>query len=256
MLKMIFIVLFMISFVAGSYAAESVIKNETELSLIQSGGNSSVETYNAKTEFSLKKVKRAYSFGGHYTLGSSDKVLDDGKKEKSESARNWDAHTRYEQDISKRFSGFLGLQFEGDEFSGYKQRENMDLGAKYSLTKNDKVNSFLELGARYTIERKVNRDKDGDDVFRYTKGRLYYEFARISSEALSYKLWAEYIPNFTESKDYMISFEPSLVYFLSSTFSLKTAYKGVYYNQPSIDKFDNRNEYLDYTFTTSLLANF
>lgn len=237
-------------------ATESVITNESELSLIQSGGNSSVETYNAKTEFSLKKEKRSYSFGGHYTLGSSEKILDDGEKEKIESARNWDAHTRYEQELSKNFGGFLGLQYEGDEFSGYKQRENIDLGAKYTLTKSDRVKSFLELGARYTVERKVTRDEDNEDVFRYTKGRLYYEFSRKSSDSLSYKFWTEYIPNFTENEDYMVSFEPSINYVLSSTFSLKTAYKGVYDNQPSLDKFNNRNEYLDYTFTTSLLAKF
>jgi putative salt-induced outer membrane protein len=251
-----FKILFAFLIINNALATDSVVKNESELSLIQTGGNSSVETYNLKTESNLKKEKKSYSFGGHYTLGSSEQTDTNGDKEKIESARNWDFHTRYEQDMSEKFSGFFGLQYEGDEFSGYKQRENIDLGAKYIITKTDKVNSFTELGARYTIERKVLRDDDNEDVFNYTKARLYYEFARKSSESFSYKFWAEYIPNFTESKDYLISFEPSINYVLSNTFSLKTAYKGVYDNEPALDAAKNRNEYLDYTFTTSIIAKF
>lgn len=235
---------------------ESEFKNESEVSLIQTGGNSSVETYNAKTHFSLKKKKRSYSFGGHYTYGSTEQVNTNGEKENIISARNWDAHTRYEQELNKDLSGFTGLQFEGDEFSGYNQRENIDIGAKHIFLKTDKALFFAELGARYTVERKTTRDKDNEDVFNYSKGRLFLEYSKKTSETFSYKFWAEYLPNFTENDDYLINFEPSIAYILSSTFSLKTAYKGIYDNAPSIDDAGERKEYLDFTFTTSIIAKF
>lgn len=248
-------ILFCIS--TALFAQESNWTNESELSLIQTGGNSSLETYNTQTEFKLATEKRAYSFGGHYTLGSSEQIdAVTGDKETIESARNWDGHIRYEQTLSQKMSAFLAVEYEGNEFAGYKQRRNTDLGAKYQIVKTDKVNSFFELGLRHTFEQQLARNTDDEDAFNYSKGRIFYEFSRKSTETLSYKFWTEYLPNFTESEDYLIIFEPSLAFVLSDTFSLKTAYKGFYDNQPSINSAGDRNKYLDYAFTTSLLANF
>jgi len=247
------IVLFLVFININTYGQ---ITNETEISLLQSGGNSVVETYNSKTEFTLKKEKRVYSFGGHYTLSSSEKIDDSGEKETVESARNWDAHARYEQELSKHINGFSALQYQGDEFSGYKQRQNIDFGGKYIFKKTDQINSFIELGLRYTVEKTTKRDEDDEDEFNYSKGRLYYEFSNKVSNALFYKFWVEYIPNFSESEDYLLSAEPSLSFVLSETFSLKTGYKGIYDNQPALNDAGEKNKYLDYIFTTSLIAKF
>lgn len=234
-------------------AAETKFNNESELSLIQTGGNSTVETYNGKTKSTWTKGKRIYSFGGHYTLGYSE-VTDDttGDDEKKENVRNWDVNGRYEQVLSKSINGFSAVKYEGDEFSGYKQRENLDIGLKYIISNTDTTKSSFELGARYTIEKSITRDEDNEDVFNYTKARMYYEVTYTQSKTVVYKFWTEYLPNFTESDDYLVTYEPSVALALSNTFSLKTSYKAVYDNQPNIEG----NENTDYTFTTSLLAKF
>lgn len=233
--------------------AETKFSNESEVSIIQTGGNSSVETYNAKTLSKWARTKRTYSFGGHYTLGSSEQTDEvTGDKETIESARNWDVMAKYEQILSGKLSGYLAIQYQGDKFSGYNQRENLDLGAKYTIKNTDKTKSFAELGARYTIEKRIQEDEDGEDKFNFTKARLYYEIAHKKSESLSYKFWFEYLPNFTDTEDYIITYEPSVAFVLSSTFSLKTAYKAIYDNVPNVEGFKNT----DYTFTTSLLAKF
>jgi putative salt-induced outer membrane protein len=221
--------------------------NESELSLVQTGGNSSVETYNAKTLNKWEGQKRLYTVNGHYTLGMSEQ-----NDEKVESARNWSGRGKYEQVLTEHINGFASLQYEGDEFAGYKQRENTDLGGKYIITKSDRFNSFAELGFRYTTERRTSRNDDNEDTFNFSKGRAYYEIAVQLHETLSYKLWIEYLPNFTEPEDYMINFEPSISVMLSQMFSLKTAYKAMYDNVPNIEG----NKYTDYTFTTSILAKF
>lgn len=51
--------------------AETKFSNESEISVIQTGGNSTVETYNGKTTSQWVNAKNIYSFGGHYTLGKS-----------------------------------------------------------------------------------------------------------------------------------------------------------------------------------------
>lgn len=228
------------------------LSNESEVSLIQTGGNTNVETYNAKTLTKYEMEKSVFELSGHYTVAFFETTDDDGDTVKAESARNWDMKGKYERVISSRFNGFTALQYEGDEFSGFKQRENFDLGGKYLITKTDKKTTSAELGARYTIEKTLNRDENGDDVFNFSKARIYIEHAQTVSKALSFKLWIEYLPNFTRGEDYLVNYEPSVSFLFNSMFSLKTAYKVVYDNQPNIEG----NERSDTIFTTSLLARF
>ena len=228
------------------------LSNESELSLIQIGGNTNVETYNGKTLTKYEKEKSVFAVSGHYTVAFYKTVDTDGDSVTRESARNWDLLGKYERVLSENINGFVGLQYEGDEFSGFKQRENIDFGGKYLLIKTDKVNASIELGARHTIEKNVERDSDDEDVFNYSKARIYFEHAQVYSEALSWKIWIEYLPNFTESEDYLVNYEPSVSFLLSSSFSLKTAYKVTYDNQPNLEGNDKK----DYKLTTSLLARF
>lgn len=236
------------------FAQDSNWSNESELSIVQTGGNTSLETYNVKSESSLKKDKRIYSAGGHYTLGAGEveDQNDSTKKVKEETARNWDAHFKYEQVLSKKVNGLFAIMYEGDEFSGYKQRENYDLGAKYKINQSDEFSSFVELSLRFTTERTLIRNTDDEDVFNDNKGRFFYEFKKDANTGLSYRLWAEYIKNFTRSDDYLVNFEPSVAFTLSNTFSIKMAYKGMYDNEPATEG----NKYMDWQYTTSLLAKF
>lgn len=243
------VLLFAFSFTAFS---QTKFSNESEISSIQTGGNSKVETYNLKTLSKWNKEKSTYSFGGHYTLSASEQVDDNGDEEKITSARNWDANVKYERELTKAFSFFSAIIYEGDEFSGIDQRENLDIGAKYYFTKTDKTTSFSELGLRYSVEKRTTRDEDNEDKFNFSKGRVYYEVDHKYSETVSYKFWLEYLPNFTDSEDYLVSYEPSIAVVLTNMFSLKVAYKSSYDNVPNIEG----NENTDYTFTTSLIAKF
>lgn len=231
--------------------AMSKFSNESELSLLQTGGNTNLETYNISTKSTKKFEKRVLSLSGHYTFGTSE-VENNGQTQTVESARNWDAKLTYEQVLTKRVNGVVAIQYEGDEFSGFKQRENTDIGGKYKLIETDKMNSFFEAGFRYSVEKTTTRNEDNKDIFYYNKGRFYYEISHKLQSNLQYKFWLEYLPNFSESEDYLINFEPSLSVTLSDTFSLKMAYKGKYDNEPNVDGY----EYMDWTYTTSLIANF
>jgi putative salt-induced outer membrane protein len=84
------------------------------------------------------------------------------------------------------------------------------------------------------------------------KARLYNEFNHKFSETVQYKFWLEYVPNFTQSKDYLVNAEASLTSILTSMFSLKVAYKGMYDNLPAVSGYKN----YDYATTTSLVAKF
>lgn len=136
-----YLLLLLIPFIAQ---AQVKFSNESEVSIVQTGGNSGVETYNGKTLSKWEKEKRVYSFGGHYMLGTTENRIEGtNDTEKVESARNWDVITKYEQTLSESLHGVASVQFEGNEFSGLKQRENYDVGGKYITGR------FDEYGFKY-----------------------------------------------------------------------------------------------------------
>ncbi len=222
-----------------SSSAMAQLTNESELAIIQSGGNAEVQTTNAKTTNVYKWEKYSALFGGHYTYGeTTDNV----------SVRNWDVNGKVEQEIRRNISLVLGEIIEGNRFIGIKARYNSDIGVKYYYSKSDALNFFTELSYRYAIE---DRYAPLENTYDH-KGRFYNEYDRKYSETLQYKLWLEYVPNFTDGKDYLVNGEVSMTSILSTTFSLKVAYKGMYDNRPASPAFKN----YDYLTTTSLVAKF
>jgi putative salt-induced outer membrane protein len=222
-----------------SSAAMAQLTNESELSLIRSGGNAEVQTTNAKTTNLYKWEKYSALFGGHYTYGeNSDNVA----------VRNWDVNGKLEQEVSEKLSIVAGEIIEGNRFVGIKSRYNSDLGMKYYYIKTDVKKFTTELSYRYTIEDRYEPLENTYD----NKARLYNEFDHKYSETLQYKLWLEYVPNFTDGKDYLINGEASVTSILTSMFSLKVAYKGMYDNKPADSGFKN----YDYLTTTSIVAKF
>ena len=214
--------------------------HESELSIVNTGGNSQLETYNAKTVNTLKKERNKFELSGHYTYGKSDDVA---------SARNWSALARYDRFTSDILSVFLAEKIEGNKFQGLESRYNTDLGLSYMFfeTKNSSLQG--EVGYRYTYEKSTDSETGSEN---FQKGRLYLEHWLKLNETVRTRFWVEYLPNFTESEEYIFSFEPSLRVSLNSIFSLSVAYKGVYENEPAAI---GRKKY-DYMYTTSLIARF
>jgi putative salt-induced outer membrane protein YdiY len=228
-----------------SSTAMAKFTNETGLSIITTGGNTETETYNLKTESKKTWDKDAVSFGGHYTLGTAG-------EENVETVRNWDIFTQYTRSITKKLGAFLGAEFEGNEFAGYKQRQNYDAGARYQFIDTDENKFFSELGLRYTIEQTTDTEEQNGLVRNDTKGNLYLEWEQVLNVNVNYKFWVRYLPNFTRGEDYQINFEPSLNVTLSKSFSLSLGYTGRYDNQLN----PGAEERLDWTYTTSLIAKF
>ena len=234
-----FIFLMCILLTSISAQAESVFKNESELAYLSTGGNSEVSTVNAKTTNWFNEASQQTRFGGHYIYGESNTGV---------SARNWDVNGRYEIELAPRFYLLMGEVIEGNRFVGIKTRYNSDLGLKYYFIQNDLKLFFSEAGYRYAIE-----DRDSPEPNTYdNKGRLYTEYSQKTSETVQYRLWLEYVPNFTMGSDYLINGEASVTSILSSTFSLKVAYNGMYDNLPASSSFKS----YDYAFSTSIVAKF
>ncbi|WP_127716355.1 DUF481 domain-containing protein [Halobacteriovorax sp. HLS] len=213
--------------------------SEDEVSLLTTGGNTDVKTYDIQSDNKYILDKNSFRMKGHYTFSESETVTN---------AENWDLTLRFDRALTETIEGFLGQGVESNRFSGFSRRYNSDLGVKYTYLKTTKNETFSELGLRYSIEEDVNDSIADTKDF---KGRVYVETKQKFNDSVSGKLWIEYIPNFSESEKYLANIEPSLAVSMTKVFSLKLAYQWNYNNAPPTG-----NSKTDYKYTTGLLANF
>jgi len=236
------ILLILLSFIAQSLFAFEDFTHESEAAVNGSQGNSPYDAYNFFTRNKFKiDTQHEATIGGHYALSTIN-------DEQFEIARNWDINGKYLVAISKKTYGFIGAAVEGDEFAGYSERNNVDLGAEYKFINTDKYKMIFQYGLRQTVEVPI----DGSGADKDQKARFYSRIDDVINANSDYAFWLEYIPNFSTPKDYMINFEPSYRISLSKIFSLKLSYRGVYDNEPAIAS----RRYFDSFYRTSLLAKF
>jgi putative salt-induced outer membrane protein len=232
MQKFIYLIVFVLPL-----ASWAKFKHESEASLNLTGGNTDLKTYLLRTANSFEYSINKWTAKGAYTYGESNK---------KRSAENWQIEGRYDLSFTDRFGMYAGELIESDRFSGIKRRYNSDLGGKFFFFKSKKGEGFVEAGYRYTVEENTQSE---EDERKDSKGRVYLESHYQFKKWLKGKIWYEYLPNFSRSVDYQMSFGPSLKVALSSIFSLKTSYLWRYDNYPAIDKGKH-----DYTFLLTLMA--
>lgn len=225
--------------VAGSVTeAQAKIKNETEVSIVQVGGNASSESYSLKQKSTLEKNKYLYTLTARYLESKSASTL---------TAKGWEVAIRAERSFTENLSGYLSQGAESDQFAGFYQRDNTDLGAKYKIFTSEEQNLISELGYRYTRTRFTT-----DETSNASFARVYLEYVNKISKGAQFKFWVEYLPNFTDSEAYLANAEPSLSVVLTEVFSLKTSYLIKYHNKtlsPGEKKTDT-------SFTTAIVAVF
>lgn len=230
MKRTVFLLLFSLP-IFGQYS------NESELGIIVTGGNTELEVYNAKTKNTYVKDTNTFTLGGHYMYGTSFNV---------NNSRNWDVNAKYEHALNPKVGVFVGTVYEGDDFAGIDNRINGDLGGSYKFYKSEKGMAYAEAGYRYRREENL-----AGTVLSQSQGRVYLEGKRTPSKDITLKFWTEYLPNFTESEDWQINFEPSFSYNFHSNLALKWGYLGRYDNLPVPG-----NKKFDFTYITSLIAKF
>lgn len=231
--------LFSIIFCLFSLSAYGQFSSEDALSIVQTGGNTNLSTYIATSKNAYTLDKNIFKLNGKYTYGEAANIRN---------AEQWEILLRYDRDLNKKFGVYLSEEALANRFAGIKRRYNTDVGGKYQLYKSEKNTTHAEAGYRYTIEQKEDETVEDD---KDSQGRLFVQTDQQFKKDITARFWVEYIPNFTESENYLINMEPSARVALTSMFSLKVAYLWNFDNQPVPG-----NSKYDYTYTTSLIAKF
>jgi putative salt-induced outer membrane protein len=201
--------------------AQAHWSTDGEAGIVNTTGNSRAQSYSLKDKTGWTLGKDTYSVMGNYLESQSNGV---------QTAKNFLLGIRYERALSDVLSAFLAQDVMGDQFAGILQRYNTDLGLKYFFAKREKdLIVSTEGGYRYTSEHTTTNQTNS-----YQKARLYAEGEKYWSPTVSTKLWAEYVPNFTVSTNWLFNTEASVSAALNSVFSLKTAYLVKYNHAPPV----------------------
>lgn len=158
--------------------------NKTELGLTHANGNSNYQTYNFKTRNFYRYNKQFLIFGGHYTYGEANSLLN---------SQNWDFNLSYYYKLTSNFASVIGGTVEGNRFQELKRRENTDIAGKYYFIKGKIQKLNLQVGYRYTIE---NFYGDTDHLVQH-KGRVLLSWKNKLSKNLATEAVVDYIPNFS-----------------------------------------------------------
>lgn len=212
-------------------------KNESEAGIVIVSGNVSSQSYNFKTANTYLWSGNSLKADARYLNTTNTNI---------EIARYWSLGLRYDRSLSDKLNVFLGELVESNIFSGFLQRYNTDLGAKWNILKNNAWGWSLEAGYRYSLENRLAAS------FNFQFLRAYTEATYAFNPQVGAKLWLEYLPNLTQPADQQLNTEASLTAALTEVFSTKVAYLVKYRSlQPA-----GITQLVDTWFTTSLVAKF
>lgn len=235
-MKAVFIFTVILAMITSSAFAQ--FTNESEVGIASANGNTKTQTYTVNQSNQYKWEKDTLGFKARYL---------NAKAQGEETARYFMTNLRYERSVSSRLGIFAAGTFEKDRFANIDQRRASDLGGRYHFIDIDAEKFFSDLGYRYLHEDRL------DDTHAYSQyARLYVEWSRQWRESYSTKLWVEYLPNFTDQKDWLLNTEASLTVLMTEVFSLKSAILLRNDNSPA-PGVDYKTDTL---FTTSIVAKF
>ena len=228
----------------SSLASAGEWEHQSEVGIVQAAGNIESETYNLSDKTSYNWAKNTLTQEGAYLRS----VVED-----ETGAETWLLGLRYDRELSKRFSLFIGNLWEGDRRAGFDFRSNVDVGSKYLAyqdPKNKKNKVTTELGYRFRYEQRI--DGTADILDRSHILRSFTEWKWQWTDTVSTGWWVEILPDFSDNDNININTQPSVSVQLSKILALKVSYLFEYDNVPAVAG----NKRIDTLYTTSLVAKF
>jgi putative salt-induced outer membrane protein len=189
-------------------SARAQFTNESELGIASANGNTKTQSFSLKQANEYKWDSNVLSAKARYLNAKANGV---------ETARFLMGHVRYERQVSNHLSLFLGETLEKDKFAGIDNRFITDSGGKYRFVESEKTKFFIELGYRYMHEDRLDKTTAFSNY-----GRSFAEWEQKWNQSFTTRYWAEYLPNFSDLKDWQFNSELSLMAVLTNLLSLKT----------------------------------
>jgi putative salt-induced outer membrane protein len=225
---------------AGTEKQENKIKTRTELSFVQTSGNTNTQTFSVKLEAKKEDIKNRY-----FSTAKALYAKEDGRETSNQSSIDG----RWERVLSERLFGLLTSGFSMDKFSGYEYRLYAGPGLGYDLIKTDQhvLQSLLSLIYSYD-EFSVGDVRSNS----YLTGKLTLKYEWKILENLKLKEKLDYSVSFKDTNNFFIDSATAVETKINSSLSLGVSYVVNYQNllpSPEI-------KHTDTTFLTTLIIDF
>lgn len=203
-------------------------KDDGELSLVKTGGNTEVSTFSAKNVLKYKFSEK--------TEGTWKVAALNSKSAGVRSAENYMSELRGDYLLSEQVFVGLTVGWLKDKFAGIDARYYAGPIAGYKVLLGPKHFLKTEAGLDYVNEEYTdNTDSD------FLRGRAFGEYEHHFTKVNKFLQSVEYLYDFDNADNYNVNSATALVTVLSENFSFKTSYIVKYDNEPtpaSLDRTD------------------
>jgi len=242
---LVIVVLLMALAVASAYAQDKNWSNSTELSFVNTTGNTEVTTLSAKDKLTYKfspKIESILNLAALY--GKSDGV---------KNSENYSAKLKISYLISEKFYTSLVAGWSKDEFAGVDSKIWVGPALGYKILTGEKHTLDFEAGAEYVDEKYFIPAGDtlSNTSNDYFNGRAFTEYKFLFSDKSNLSQSLEFNYDFENSNNYDITSVTALTTALSDMLSLKASYNVSYVNAPVPDTLKKT----DTTLSISLIIN-
>lgn len=224
----ILIVLVIFCALAGSsvFAQDKNWSNSTELSFVNTSGNTEVTTFAAKDKLTYKfspKIETTLRLSALY--GKSDGV---------KNSENYSAKLKGTYLISERFYTGVVAGWSKDIFAGIDSKISIGPAFGYKILTGPKHTLDFEAGAEYVDEKYFLQPGDTTSAksSNYFNGRALAEYKFLFSEKSNLSQSLEFNYDFENSDNYDMTSATAITTALSDMLSLKASYNIIFVNTP------------------------
>lgn len=225
----------------GKDTAKKKWANQTELTLIQTKGNSEVETFQFKNKLTNKYTETLSSELKLGSLYSSD--------QEATTAERYLADGRMDYKLGSKFSTALNIGWKRDVFKGVDNRYSIGPILTYRFI--DGPNHFFKTEANldYVYEEYTLETEDD-----FLSAGLLAAYEWVLSDKVKFTQSVKTIRDFKRKESYQIESITALIAKLNTYFSLKTSYQVNHDTDPVSE--DDDLEKTDTLLTVALVADF
>ncbi len=205
--------------VSKAWADDKNWGNQTELSYVESDGNSEVTTFAGKNILTVKQGEQlVYTWDVEALYGESD-----GQR----NSERYSTRLRGDYLFTQRCYAALMVGWHKDSFAGIDDQYYAGGVAGYKLLLGPKNLWLAEAGLDYVGDEYTdNTERD------YARARAFSEYQYLFTEKNRFLQSVEYLYDFDESDNYNINTVTSVSSALNDALSLKASYEIRYDNEP------------------------
>lgn len=235
----IFTMIFFMFLAAPVFADDKPLSNETELSYINTNGNTETTTLKAKNTLKWQATEQlGVLWLASALYGESDDVRN---------AEQYATELRTNYLLTEKFYTSLLGGWMQDKFAGIDDKYYVGLACGYFVFDGPKHFLNFEAGARYVDEEYI------DDTYEeFAQGNILGRYEYAFTEKNKFTQTVNYAIDFEEGKSYEVESETAVVCALTDIISLKAAYEVKYVNRPVPSTLDRT----DTIFSTSIIINY